>query len=200
MVYDIRDHGGGNAGSKGSIYFGYGSNLWKHQMELRCPRSKYLGIARLNGYRWHINDRHYANIKEVDDPEDSGIHCWGLVYSLSKADEDALDVNEGVPDAYTKEHLETDFWSCRDGNEPIDLDQPSEQVKMLVYINRDRTTDSTPKAEYVYRMNKGISDAKAAGVPKNYIEGTLRKFIPAEHNEAAERLAKQQAVNFVDEN
>lgn len=45
-----------------NLYFGYGSNLWKAQMQSRCPTSKYLGIARLNGYRWIINKRGYANV------------------------------------------------------------------------------------------------------------------------------------------
>ncbi|KAF2149932.1 hypothetical protein K461DRAFT_281166 [Myriangium duriaei CBS 260.36] len=188
---------------EGPIYFGYGSNLWKHQMEMRCPDSKYIGLARLNGYRWHINDRHYANVAEVnasDSSDSSKTHSFGLVYALSETDEAALDINEGVPFAYTKEHLEVDFWPLGDGKEPIDIEQPVTKVKMLVYINRNMTTDSSPKKEYIYRMNKGIDDAEAAGVPKTYIDQTIRKFIPAEHDESAERLAKQQALNFVEEN
>jgi len=31
------------------------SNLWKEQMTLRCPCSEYLGVGRLQGYRWIIN-------------------------------------------------------------------------------------------------------------------------------------------------
>lgn len=196
---NTQEHDEAATGNKGSIYFGYGSNLWKHQMKMRCPASKYLGIARLNGYRWHINNRHYANIEEIDDSEDTKTHCFGLVYSLTQSDEDALDINEGVPWAYTKEDLETDFWPLGKGTEPIDIKQPPEKAKMLVYINRDRTADSTPKSEYVYRMNQGITDAEAAGVPKSYVKETLRKFIPAGHDEMAERLAKQQAASFVDE-
>ncbi|GAB7351274.1 hypothetical protein MBLNU459_g1692t1 [Dothideomycetes sp. NU459] len=48
-----------------TLYFGYGSNLWLHQMAQRCPSSTYLGIARLDGYRWMINSRGYANVVQV---------------------------------------------------------------------------------------------------------------------------------------
>jgi hypothetical protein len=30
-----------------TLYFGYGSNLWKQQMDRRCPENKFLGTARL---------------------------------------------------------------------------------------------------------------------------------------------------------
>jgi hypothetical protein len=50
-----------------TLYFGYGSNLWLHQMQLRCPTSQYLGVARLPNYRWIINDRGYANVVERRD-------------------------------------------------------------------------------------------------------------------------------------
>jgi hypothetical protein len=46
-----------------TLYFGYGSNLWLHQMQLRCPTSQYLGVARLPNYRL---------IAVVDDP---AVHC-----------------------------------------------------------------------------------------------------------------------------
>src|SRR3989442_1257277 len=86
-----------------TIYFGYGSNLWLHQMSIRCPTSKYLGVARLNNYRWIINDRGYANVVEVasksSGDKGSGEYdnvVFGLVYSLESEDEKRLDKNEGV--------------------------------------------------------------------------------------------------------
>ena len=50
-----------------TIYFGYGSNLWREQMKQRCPQSEYLGVARLNNYTWLINERGYANVKKIND-------------------------------------------------------------------------------------------------------------------------------------
>ena len=208
-----------------TIYFGYGSNLWLHQMALRCPTSQYLGVARLNGYRWIINDRGYANVVEIttttskfhstpeDTPEapregteqipgkgwevngeealEKGKHSdvvFGLVYSLLSNDEARLDKNEGVPIAYTKENLTVDFWSAKTSGQPSWVDvtkRPSKVLDMLVYIDRNRTTQDEPKTEYIYRMNRGIEDALKLGVPESYVQGVMREFIP-EDDESAE--------------
>lgn len=185
---------------KNAIYFGYGSNLWKQQMRLRCPTSTYLGVARLPDYRWIINDRGYANVVQntAADPDFLDRYCYGLVYELLQADEDKLDVNEGVPTAYIKEYLDTDFWHSTDDS-PVDTTQAPKSKRMLVYIDRKRMTETAPKAEYIYRMNMGIADATAAGVPEDYIQKTLRRFIPSKHDEEAEALAQKQALNFIDE-
>jgi len=51
-----------------TVYLGYGSNLWQAQMNRRCPTSEYLGVGRLNGYRWMINERGYANVVNTSEP------------------------------------------------------------------------------------------------------------------------------------
>ncbi|KAG8628334.1 hypothetical protein KVT40_004207 [Elsinoe batatas] len=183
-----------------SIYFGYGSNLWKQQMRLRCPDSKYLGVARLNGYRWIINDRGYANVVGVSEADMTTIdYSYGLLYCLSPSDEARLDGNEGVPVAYTKEYLEVDFWESREGK-PVDHSEKSEKVKMLVYISRDRTKPDKPKHEYIYRMNQGIVDAVASGVPQSYVDDVLRNYIPDKSDNKVVALAQKQALRFQDEN
>ncbi|KAJ6463847.1 hypothetical protein C8R47DRAFT_1326893 [Mycena vitilis] len=75
-----------------TLYFGYGSNLWKKQMDTRCPENQFLGTARLPDWRWIINGRGYANIVPgyVDD------EVWAFVYELSPADEELLDGYEGM--------------------------------------------------------------------------------------------------------
>jgi hypothetical protein len=72
-----------------------------------------------------------------------------------------------------------------------------------VYIDRERITDDEAKDEYVIRMNKGIADALAFGVPREYVENVMREFIPPLGGRMDERIAKkarQQALNFQDEN
>ena len=213
-----------------TLYFGYGSNLWLHQMQLRCPTSQYLGVARLPNYRWIINDRGYANVVErgdtaeaeagaADQAEDqaaaesgnssaaaAGDAVYGLVYSLLPADEARLDVNEGVPEAYTKETLGVDFWGSdpRVENGWVDVSGPAQGRDALVYIDRKRVAESRPRREYVYRMNMGIRDAVKMGVPRGYVDAVMRKFIPDEgegrEKGEVERVAMKQALNFVDEN
>lgn len=96
------------AESSPTIYFGFGSNLWLDQMRTRCPTSTYLGVARLNDYKWIINDRGYANVvssPSANSSEKKYAHTvFGLVYALLPTDESRLDRNEGVPHAYTKEY------------------------------------------------------------------------------------------------
>ncbi|KAF2489391.1 hypothetical protein BU16DRAFT_598437 [Lophium mytilinum] len=203
--------------SSPTLYFGYGSNLWQHQMRLRCPTSRYLGVARLPNWRWIINTRGYANVVEVSPskstpasqnltstpPATAQKHAdevYGLVYALLPADEARLDVNEGVPEAYGKEVREVEFWGRGgDADSPGWTDVRKKAVKkgMLVYVDRKRLGEAKPKKEYVHRMNRGIADALAMGVPGGYVEGVLRGFIPEEKEEGGgeeEAKALRQAV------
>lgn len=185
-----------------TVYFGYGSNLWLHQMSTRCPTSTYLGVARLPHYTWLINSRGYANIVERNSSAPSySDHVYGLVYSLLPSDEKQLDRNEGVPVAYTKELIRCEFWPGNTYEKVNTSSPPAETREMLVYIDRNRTTPDVPRDEYVYRMNQGIRDALERGVPAEYVRDFMRKFIPERDEEAGgiEEFAKTQAAQFKDE-
>jgi len=153
------------------LYFGYGSNLWLDQMARRCPESKLVGLGILQGWKWIINDRGYANV--IRSPKDL---VYGLVYEISLSDEASLDRAEGVPWAYIKETMEIELQS--------EDNEKKSAVQNLVYIDKRRVEEAQPKEEYVHRMNMGIKDAAAKGLPKWYIDKYLRKFIPAEGKEA----------------
>lgn len=200
--------------SDGTIYFGFGSNLWLTQMAMRCPGSEYLGIARLPGFRWIINDRGYANVVQVSKREANHNQIdavWGLVYRLTQDDEERLDVNEGVPVAYTKEMIPVHFWPSKGCSKApfkgadehkVDTSISYEKLTMLVYIDRQRTTDDKPKKEYIYRMNMGIQDALKVGVPDSYVQRVMRKFIPEDEkgeDETLKGFALKQALDFEDE-
>ncbi|KAL8626429.1 hypothetical protein Q9189_007873 [Teloschistes chrysophthalmus] len=215
-----------------TIYFAYGSNLSLHQMSLRCPSSVYIGPARLPNYRWIINARGYANI--VSSPshpssspsssgkvegEEEGDEVWGLTYTLtSPDDETSLDRNEGVPYAYTKEYMDIQLFPSPPSPSPLSpnlsVSTPSsggagagegEMREMLVYIDRLRVLPAKPRLEYIQRMNRGVRDAVARGVPRGYVERVVRKFIPEEEGgEGAGdgevgALAERQARGFEEE-
>jgi gamma-glutamylcyclotransferase len=195
-----------------TVYFGYGSNLWREQMAERCPKSTYIGIGRLSGYRWQINERGYANVVELASDFDASSAeagyknvVYGLIYTLTPLDESRLDRNEGVPIAYTKETMRIDFWPALSSSsiDSIDTAEKPEKKDMLVYINRKQTSDSKPKAEYIIRMNHGIDDALAAGVPGEYVSQVLRRWIPSlDEREMGQELREQaieQARNFRDD-
>ncbi|KAF2996675.1 hypothetical protein E8E13_004306 [Curvularia kusanoi] len=166
----------------GTLYFGYGSNLWLHQMAQRCPTSSYLGVARLGNYTWQINTRGYANVvpspstnsssstTTTSEPHNYSNEVYGLVYSLLPSDEQHLDINEGVPIAYVKAHLRCEFWPGT-LEDRVNASEPApESREMLVYIDHKRTSPGKPREEYVYRMNEGIRDAVALGVPEGESE------------------------------
>ncbi|KAK5013992.1 hypothetical protein LTR60_003581 [Cryomyces antarcticus] len=254
-----------------TLYFGYGSNLWLHQMARRCPDSTYKGIARLEGHRWIINKRGYANVVAVASvpssaaskpsipPEppasskfsksatflepsapskssgapplrrsarpqntsgntntatndlqngvpngyekvDGGAEgsseeaegkdvVYGLIYTLTPSDERRLDINEGVPESYTKHYLNVTFWPSTNASASSPRSPPARihasadtgvAITALVYVDLHRTAPSEPRAEYVYRMNRGIDDALALGVPERWINKVLRPYIPAD--------------------
>ncbi|KAF1818961.1 uncharacterized protein K489DRAFT_326855 [Dissoconium aciculare CBS 342.82] len=200
-----------------TLYFGYGSNLWLEQMRKRCPTSEYIGIARLQGYKWIIYDRGYANIVKLNiddqaaDEHNYSHEVWGLVYSLQAADEKGLDGNEGVPIAYQKAYIECELWSISQPNgggvsgssSHPDTSRPPVKTDLLVYINHHLTHESAPKEEYIYRMNQGIHDALKEGVPTAYVQQVMRRFIPArdEADFQPDVLAKahEQGSKFRDE-
>jgi hypothetical protein len=109
----------------GTLYFAYGSNLSAHQMEHRCSdapavSARPVAVARLDGWRWLICERGYANIVPLEEEEegasskvdvdgvevsnsklDSGERedasrvVWGILYNMTAGDERVLDGYEG---------------------------------------------------------------------------------------------------------
>ena len=139
-----------------NYYFGYGSNLSKEQMAIRCPESKYYASGKLSGYSWLINARGYASIT----PSESEF-VLGEVFTLSQQDIDYLDIYESVEEGmYLKSNLS--------------IETSKGTIDCLVYIASD-STPGIPKEEYIERINLGI---KSANLPDDYVQKTIRSFIP----------------------
>ena len=137
-------------------YFGYGSNLSKEQMAIRCPESKYYASGTLSGYSWLINTRGYASIK----PSDSDF-VLGEIFTLSQQDVDYLDIYESVEEGmYLKSNLS--------------VETSKGTIDCLVYIASD-STPGIPQEEYIERINIGI---KSANLPDDYVQKAIRPFIP----------------------
>jgi cation transport regulator ChaC len=140
-----------------TLYFAYGSNLWREQMTRRCPDHREIGDGLLRGYRWIITTRGHASV--VTSPGDV---VQGRVYQLSAADEESLDRSEGVASgAYRKEML------------PVEVDGRS--CDCLVYVD-PVVEEGVPREEYVERLGKGIVDAE---LPAAYVEHYLRRYLPS---------------------
>jgi len=165
-----------------TLYFGYGSNMHLAQMKSRCPDSQYVGVGRLVGWHWQINQRGYANIVLVqpaesdaaglsvtgEEEKDAESIVYGLLYRLSAADERSLDRNEGVPYDYTRESLRIEKidrgdWEAIDG--------------VLTYVDKLRVTDGEPQEEYVGRMRNSVIDALAKGIPRWWLNSVMGRFV-----------------------
>ena len=139
-----------------NYYFGYGSNLSKEQMTIRCPESKYYASGTLSGYSWLINARGYASIT----PSESEF-VLGEVFTLSQQDIDYLDIYESVEEGmYLKSNLS--------------IETSKGTIDCLVYIASD-STPGIPQEEYIERINLGI---KSANLPDDYVQKAIRPFIP----------------------
>ncbi|KAG8415034.1 hypothetical protein J3458_008918 [Metarhizium acridum] len=152
------------------LYFAYGSNLSTAQMRQRCPHSTPVGLGYLEGWKWLINERGYANVVRVSGGGGGG-GVYGLLYLLPPQDEERLDVCEGVPWAYEK--MTCDARWVRDGLGKA-LDEP---VRALVYVDTSRVRESVPGDEYVQRMERGIEDAvNNWGLDGEYAARVMRRF------------------------
>ena len=137
-------------------YFGYGSNLSKEQIAIRCPESKYYDSGKLLDYSLLINARGYASIKPSE-----GEFVLGEIFTLSQQDIEYLDIYESVEEGmYLKSNL-----SVQTSKGVIDC---------LVYIASD-STPGIPQEEYIQRINLGI---KSANLPDDYVQQAIRPFIP----------------------
>ncbi|EMF13795.1 uncharacterized protein SEPMUDRAFT_163412 [Sphaerulina musiva SO2202] len=70
---------------------------------------------------------------------------------------------------------------------PADITKRPGKEKMLVYINREMTDEGEIRKEYISRMNCGIKDAVQEGLPREYVEQVLRRWIPADGEEGEEK-------------
>lgn len=142
------------------LYFAYGSNLWLEQMTERCPNHRFIGKGILKGYRWIISKRGVANIIKSETDE-----VQGIVYEVTKSDEDILDRKEGVKSgSYRKEMLT--------------LEVDGQNHSCLVYVD-PIIQQGKAREEYIERINKGISGSKLS---PEYIRQYIRVFIPESSN------------------
>ena len=145
-----------------TLYFAYGSNLWLKQMALRCPSSVKVGTGILDSYKWGITSRGYANVY----PSSNDV-VYGIIYTLSEADEVDLDRYEGVSGGcYIKKDLDITLLST--GGE-------EKMIRCLVHIDPTLEGHFKPRKEYIRRINSGLKDAN---LPVEWVQQNIRPFIP----------------------
>lgn len=71
-------------------------------MHERCPQGRFVAVGTISGWRFRINTRGVATVVAED-----GATVYGVVWSLSKSDEQKLDRYEGVRQGvYSKRMVE----------------------------------------------------------------------------------------------
>jgi gamma-glutamylcyclotransferase (GGCT)/AIG2-like uncharacterized protein YtfP len=134
---------------KSRLYFAYGSNMAGEQMRIRCRGHELVGIAKLEGYGFVINSRGVATI--VPKP---GSVVNGVVWSISKHDEDKLDTYEGVAvGLYRKEQVQV-------------LLADGDKAEVMVYV----AADSIPGRTRNGYLTKIIKAAERHGLPAEYVK------------------------------
>jgi gamma-glutamylcyclotransferase len=154
----------GTDSSPQTLYFAYGSNLWRKQMALRCPSSVKVGTGILYSHRWGITSRGYANVY----PSSNHV-VYGTVYTLSEADQVELDGHEGVSRGiYMKKDMDVELLST---------EGEGKMTQCLVYIDPCPGGRFKPRKEYIHRINSGLKDAD---LPAKWVQQNIRPFVPGQ--------------------
>jgi hypothetical protein len=165
-----------------------------------------------------INEQGFANVVEAPAaPYGSGTARWlgplggdlredkdrvyGIVYRLEKEDEAVLDKEmEERGGGYTKEVQNADFWGRwqdSDGSwKAANIGKGRiQRIKVVVYADRSVVQNGHAlPGKYLSKLNKGIRDAMAEGIPKGYFEEYVRPFLSLDDDEKALQSALADAV------
>lgn len=142
-------------------YFAYGSNMDPIQMEERCPGSVPLGPATLADHRLtftYDSARWAGGVGHVIAAP--GEVVWGVVWELTDAHMDALDLYESVAQGIYKRDV-------------CDVTLEQNVVTAVIYLAMSDGYNA-PSARYVRSLIRG---AKAYALPDGYIQG-LRDLLP----------------------
>jgi len=127
------------AGRKGTEmktthYFAYGANTNLDAMKTRCPGATPVAPALLKGFK--LVFRGVADV--VSDPK---AEVFGALWTITAADEKALDRFEGFPMLYVKRFVR------------MKLDGKTRSVMM--YVMRDRSWEDEPHETYLRTLRHG---------------------------------------------
>jgi hypothetical protein len=137
------------------LHFAYGANMHRQVMAKYAPEAQYVGIAKLENYRFIITADGYASIEPS---RAATVH--GVVWGLTPRDRISLDIWEGVARRlYTAERLRVRC-ACR-------------SCPALIYVARSRQA-RLAKPGYVELV---IAAALEQRLPQTYI-ASLRHWLP----------------------
>jgi gamma-glutamylcyclotransferase len=138
-------------------YFAYGSNMAAEVMEGMCPRNRFLGVARLDGYRLAFTRRSIRTGTGVADViPATNETVWGALYEIEDDELTAIDRKEGYGWAYTRV-------MC-----PVLLEAGGQGQAAVVYTVRVKEpVQVLPSRQYLDCL---IAAARDRRLPKAYVE------------------------------
>lgn len=130
-------------------YFAYGANMDRVHMSRTAPGAVLLGHASLDGYCVAIGKAGYGTLVP-----DAGAVTHGMLWQLTKPDEDALDDFEGIEQGFYRKDVVTVRTAAGD-----------EQA--MVYFAVDARPGVT-SPDYIRQV---VAAAEVAGLPADYVRG-----------------------------
>lgn len=138
-----------DAGEERTHYFAYGSNMDPAGMGERCPGARLVGTARVDGHAFRINGNHHATILPA-----AGKEVFGVLWTITAADQAVLDEYEGVAIALYRRHVVR----------VVRPDGTSESA--LTYMARNIEPTRT-RAPYFDQL---VAAARQHGLPEAYLD------------------------------
>ncbi|KAJ5757078.1 uncharacterized protein N7511_007260 [Penicillium nucicola] len=157
----------------------------------------YANVLPPAGLRVPSQDSDIAAQVPISGPEDL---VYGVLYSMDPGDEGILDTYEGVDvesdesqgewvgvdvrpreqgdGSYNKWYVEAAVvkWLEGDGR------GYEEKVPVLVYVDEQCVRLAGPKVEYIARMNRAIRESTGLGIPLQWVDAVMRRFIPKDRD------------------
>ena len=120
-------------------YIAYGSNLNLRQMKMRCPTAKVMGTAVIKDYELLFKGSLTGAYLTIEPKKGSEVPV--AVWTVTEADEEALDRYEGCPVFYYKKDMELDIKGIRTGK--------IRKRKCFVYIMHEERKLGIPTSAYI---------------------------------------------------
>ena len=153
---------------KRKYYLAYGSNLNIRQMRTRCPEARIIGTAEIPDYQLLFKGSGTGAYLTIEPKKGAAVPVG--VWSVTAADEAALDVYEGFPNFYYKKEMTVAVKDIQSGK--------TRRRKAFVYIMHEERRLGLPTQTYVNTCATGY---QAFGFELDF----LRDAIKASGGEAA---------------
>lgn len=140
------------------LYFAYGSNMNHARMAERCPGSRFVDAAALEGHKFVYDGNSHtlfgtvANI--VQRSKDDVV--WGGLFEITEAHLAALDEYEEYPDVYRRKDVAV-------------ITMEGDLVSAMTYYKMPEEP-SEPSDEYREIVSRGAADC---GLPARYVRDNI---------------------------